>query len=559
MSEQQVEREIAQEVCERFHIATIGETDQICIYKEGKYYGSKSAESLVKKTINDIAGTIKIPKNEKGDTKPYSLSISRQKMIIDFVKSDTLSNLENFDSNERIINLKNGLYYLDGFMGSVFKALEEQPKPREITSEEFKFIQEKYPDPEEEIRRRTKTQLLGEPVPTLQYFITHEDYIKKYGYPYKSFIQIPVKYDPNAECLEIDQVFTDVFEFLRVPLIYEMTAYLILPTRKYSKAFMFYGETGTGKTTVLNIIYRFVGMENISGIELQNLDDKFELPKTRNKLVNIFDDLSSKPIRYVGNFKKLVTNTNMHGRIKFMQDEVQWKNRCKCIFACNVLPRPAKYITDAFYKRWVLIPCFNSMKEMGIEDTSIREKKYAESEMSGLFNKCVEAIRRLEKRKNFSEEWQDLEYVKNYWNMDINPVALFVEECCVLGDSYKVDYDSIFSELNKFRLEHRVREITKTMMTRSFTTLGIEKVDKGSKVDKQKRYYFKGIDFKPDYKSNNITFEQNENNLMNYNKEPEPKITNEILEMTEEEKEQEKGEKLEAIYQKDYSDPTPLM
>ena len=89
-------------------------------------------------------------------------------------------------------------------------------------------------------------------------------------------------------------------------------------------------------------------------------------------LINIFDDLSSRPIEFVGNFKKLVTDSWLSGRMKNIQKEIKWRNRCKGLFACNVLPKPKKYITDAFYTRWVLIPCFNDMKETVTKDTSVR-------------------------------------------------------------------------------------------------------------------------------------------------------------------------------------------
>ena len=495
MSEQQVEREIAQSVCGQLSLATIIQTDQICRYMEGKYVKGKIAESIVRKTITTIAGTIEIPINKKGDTAPYRLTMAKQRMIIEFVKSNTYIDIDDFDSNGRIINLKNGLYYLDGFLGSAFKPLKEQPEPRKITNKEFEFIQENYDDPEAEVKKRIETHLLGEPVPTIIYFITHEDYIKKYGDPYKSFIQIPVKYDPEAECLEIDQVFTDVYGFKTVPLIYEMTAYLILPTIKYGKAFMLYGPTGTGKTSALNIILKLIGFNNTSGIELQKLEDKFELENTRNKLVNVFDDLSSKPIEFVGNFKKLVTNKYLYGRIKHIQELIRWINRCKGLFACNELPTIKEYVTDAFYIRWVLIPCFNNMKEKGIEDISIRDKIYSESEMSGLFNKCIEAIRRLEKRKNFPEEWQDIDFVKNYWNMDRKPVGKFIEECCILSKTSTVNYEVFIRELNIFRKAHRVKEVGKGTVTKALAKLGITKEDRGSKVDKRNRYYYKGIDF----------------------------------------------------------------
>jgi len=231
-----------------------------------------------------------------------------------------------------------------------------------------------------------------------------------------------------------------------------------------------------------------------------------------NLKLNLFDDLSSKPIKFVGNFKKLVTNTYLYGRIKHVQMEIRWKNRCKGLFACNVLPKIKEYVTDAFYTRWVLIPCFNDMKEKGIMDSSIREKQWSSSEMSGLFNKIIEAIKRLEERGGFPKEWQDKEFVKNYWNMDINPTALFIEENCDQGEGFEVDYEQFYKLLNEFRVEKRCREISKTFMTKSLKKMGINKEDRGSKIaNKNERYFFKGIKFKDDFMMDHLKLRKDMN------------------------------------------------
>lgn len=448
--EEQTERIIAKSVKNSLLIATPNETEEMLIYQDGIFIGGKIALSKIKQVIKEKANKA-YSTDRRGKIKPYYLSIAIQKMIIDFIKSFSCCPLDDFDANERIINLKNGLYYLDGFQGVI-------PNPR---------TEDGHYDTKED-----NHLIIG-----IKYFRTHEDFIKEYGEPYKSMIQIPVNYNMDAENLEIDEILSDIFSFETVPLFYEMVGYFILPTVKYGKAFMLYGQTGTGKTTVINIITQFIGFNNTSGVELQYLDVKFEIEKTKDKLINIFDDLSSRPIKYVGNFKKLVTNTWLYGRIKHLQNEVRWINRCKCLFACNDLPSIKEYVTDAFYKRWVLTPCFNSIKELGIKVKGIRDKKFSDMEMSGLFNKVIVGIKRLEERSNFPEIWQDIDFVKKYWNMDINPVALFVGEFCEVGEvKYEIDYDFLFKQINQFRKDHQVKEISKTMITKSLKKLN-DKID----------------------------------------------------------------------------------
>ncbi len=491
--EEQTERIIAKEVIDILKIATPRELDIITIYKDGISV-LDIKETFVKPYIKKIANQTYVPESKGENSKKYRLSISRQNMIIDFIKSLTYCSLKDFDSNERIINLKNGLYYLDGYK---FVATEEENDGFKETKDGKKIYYK------------------------IRHFKPHKD-LKK---PYKSFIQIPVNYDPGAECLETDRILGEIVGFNEVPLIYEMFAYFLAPYVKYSKAFMLYGETGTGKTTIINIIEQFFGKQNISGVELQKLDDPFQIEKTRNKLINIFDDLSSRPIKFVGKFKGLVTNSSMRGSIKHVQAEVEWINRCKGLFACNVLPTIKEYVTDAFYKRFVLIACFENFKEKGTEDTDIRDKKYSEGAKSGLLNKLLQALKRLEERKNFPEVWQDIDYVKNYWNMDINPVKLFVDENCEIDDpSYEVDKELFFTEVNKYRKDKQVKKISKSMVTRSLNKLN----DNIKVIKKTKKYYpnssghsYKGIQFTEEYSLEHIELkpESNLDNILNINKE----------------------------------------
>lgn len=472
MTEEQIERTIAKQVCEFHQISTPFEMGKSCIYHKGKYVSGNEALNRINQCISDVADQTTITKGEQ--EKPYNLSMGKLNIILEFIKAETLCSLKEFDADENVLNLQNGLYYLNGY--KVPGTADDNDGYDVIEhNQQVIFYKYKHFKPYSELKE-----------------------------PYKSFIQIPVEYNPEAKCPKIDKIFKDVFGD-DWKLLYELIGYLILPTVKYSKAVMFYGPTGTGKTTALNIIYQFIGLENTSGIELQMLDVKFEIEKTRNKLANIFDDLGSRPIKYVGNFKGLVTNKYMKGRIKNIQYEVQWLNKCKCIFSCNELPQIKKYVTDAFYKRWILEPCLNNFKELGIEDENIREHDYSKEEMSGLLNMAIGGIRRLEKRKGFPKKWQDIDFVRDYWNMDINPVSKFITECCDLEKNLEVDYNIFYTELNKFRDKYKVKPISKTHMTRSINKLEkeIEKIQVSKKSpqieDFPSGYKFTGVGFKTDY------------------------------------------------------------
>lgn len=267
-------------------------------------------------------------------------------------------------------------------------------------------------------------------------------------------------------------------------------------TVKYQKALMLYGPTKSGKTTFLLMLYAFLGRKHVSEVSLQDLWRPFQAANLRDKLANIHDDLDLKKIHYVGMFKKIVTNKYLSSEVKNVQKHVEWINRTKLSFSCNRLPQP-KDVGDDFYSRWILVPCFNQFIGDN-KDPDKLKKITTPEELSGLFNKIIEAWTRLEDRKGFSKEWNDIDHVKGIWEMDINPVKLFVDKYCDVGKSeYEVDYELFHDEIRKYRKKHNVKEISKTMCTKSLKMID-ERI-------KKKRV---SIKFNPDSSGNKYVYIQ---------------------------------------------------
>jgi len=421
----QSERIIAYLILEQHNIKTIREVDQIYFYEKGVYLKDKN-DTFTREWIDNVAEDYEEVNVEKKDKiciytlRPYKLTSAKRNNIIEFIKAETFCSIDEFESDQNIINLKNGLYKIEGFNGS-----------------------------------------------NEEYFITHEEYKERYGDYYFSLIQFPIIYMKDAENLEIDQILTDIFGFDLVPLIYQMMAYIFMPNVKYGKAFMLYGETHTGKTTFLNILYQLIRIDYIANLELQDLGKRFQLFELMNKIVNIFDDLGNKPLYDNKWFRKIVTNSRLIAEKKNVQDHISWNNRTKLIYACNELPEVKNECNEAFFTRWVLISTNNDMRDLDGFDHSIRDKKYSEEEIAGTFNKIIEAWKTLEDNKGFPKEWNDIEYVKDVWLLDSNPLGLFIKEKCELDPSYQFERKLFLQEVNKFREEKHAYPISLNKCTRA--------------------------------------------------------------------------------------------
>lgn len=414
----QIERMIANYILNQNIIYTLIETDELCLYKEGRFIYGAGVKAIIRTQITNLTENIE----------DYEESKAKRSMIFEFIKSQSFCSVNEFDCNDNVVNLINGLYNFEDNM-----------------------------------------------------FIPHDPNNPN---PYKSFIQLPIEYNSNAKCPTTKKFFTEVFGPERVSLMDEWFAYLMMNTVKYHKALMLYGPTDTGETTFLQLVYAFLGWKHISGVSLQDLWRPFQISNLRDTLANIHDDLDTKTISYIGMFKKIVTNMYLTGEIKNVQDYVDWLNRTKLMFACNRLPKP-KDVGDDFWRRWILLPCFNQFIKGINRDSDMLIKITTPEELSGLFNQAIEGWKRLEERGGFPEEWDNIERIKDIWLMDINPVSAFVDKYCNIGNpEYEVDYELFYKKVCDYRKKHQVKEISKNICTRS-----LGRIDERIKTKKVSKKY----------------------------------------------------------------------
>ena len=302
--------------------------------------------------------------------------------------------------------------------------------------------------------------------------------------PYKSLIQIPVEYNKDAKCPTITKFIISVFGIHRYQFILEILGYLLYRSNKFQKAFIFFGEASSGKTSFIEMIRIFLGVKNIQDISIQKINQRFQMGNLRNKLANIYDDLPIKKIGYIQNFKQIVTNKTLTGELKGIQDLVTWDNYCKQIYTCNTLPEIGENTGDDFWRRIILIHCTNFFNN-GNKDFNIVDKITVKEELSGLLNLCVTNFMKLHERKHFAEEFDNIETVKGIWQINISPLKLFLDTNCTLKENESEESTNFRTQVNAFRKNRNALPISMNLITRRLKDLGIEKKQKSN----GKRYY----------------------------------------------------------------------
>jgi len=232
------------------------------------------------------------------------------------------------------------------------------------------------------------------------------------------FQKIPVEYKEDAECPNINEFFHNVVETEKdVQSLKEMFAFCLRKEYFLEKAFMLLGEGRNGKSKTLEILRRFLGQDNCTNVELQDLDDDNKTIDLQHCLANISADLSSKDLKQTGAFKAATGRDILMCDRKY-KSPIRFENYAKMIFSANNLPSTDD-LSLAFYDRWIVL---NFPYEFVTEEKwhmhteeERRENNYkirnpnivddvlSDEELSGLFNECVEAYRRLVRKGHFTQ------------------------------------------------------------------------------------------------------------------------------------------------------------
>lgn len=257
---------------------------------------------------------------------------------------------------------------------------------------------------------------------------------------YRFFNKLPTTYNRLEDCPAIKEFISQIMPTKSDNLVaQELFGYLLYRDYNVEKAFMFHGGGRNGKSKLIELMKRFIGVENCANITLQSLDkDNFAMGELFNKMANLAADLPSTKLTETGNFKSLTGHDLISAPRKFLS-RVHFVNYAKMIFSANELPDTPD-ATEAFFLRWVVLDfpfTFLSEKELAakadktdckIADKAIIDKISTEKEMSGLLNWALDGLQRLLKQGDFSYG-KGAEEVRKHWMRKSSSVVAFIQDC----------------------------------------------------------------------------------------------------------------------------------
>ena len=240
--------------------------------------------------------------------------------------------------------------------------------------------------------------------------------------------QLNVSYDQKAYPKKFMRFLMEVLDDKedRQTILEMFATALLRNTLNMEKAVMLIGEGANGKSTLLSTIADVFGAENVSGVSIHDLLwNRFSKADLDAKMLNIYGDISSKDLNYVGILKSIITGEGITVEKKNKGSFIM-RPYAKLFFAANRLPE-VNEDTDAIYRRFLIIEFKRQFKGSDGNPTLLFELT-TDEEKSGILNLLIGYARIVMRNKHLTYE-PTTEQVRSEWHDKSNPIMQFFSEC----------------------------------------------------------------------------------------------------------------------------------
>ena len=299
----------------------------------------------------------------------------------------------------------------------------------------------------------------------------------------------------------VDAEFDTFYKYLRevtqqdselLLLIQEMMGYCLIDSCKYEKAFLLYGEGGTGKSVLLKTISSIWGEENCSNVPFDRINEPFMRAGMYGKKINFSSELES-DIHNTAYFKAMVSGEEVDAQFKF-KDSFKFKNTAKMLFAMNNLP-VIKDKTSGTFRRLIIIPFEKNFSETKKCDVDLIDKILKEK--PGIIRFALEGLKRLVSNNGFTKSQKSEKYVLEYKENN-DTIKIFFDETIefVEEGNTKMTVDEIYEKYNIWSKASGFKPLNKTNFLKNVTRIYPQVEKKRARIDGQLKYiipFFKFI------------------------------------------------------------------
>jgi P4 family phage/plasmid primase-like protien len=291
---------------------------------------------------------------------------------------------------------------------------------------------------------------------------------------------IPVIYDPTAQAPRFKRFLSEVFDgdedqLEKIAVIEEAMGYSLIPSCHLEKFFMLIGSGANGKSVLLATLLEIVGKKNVSAVQPDQFDNRFQRGHLFKKLVNMVTEIKEGGEIADAQLKSLTSGELTTAENKFAPpfDYIPYATHW---FGTNHLPHTRDF-SDALFRRGIILT-FNNKFEGQKRDVRLGET--LKTELSGIFNVALEGLARLNRNLCFTECPSSNEGL-NQWRMEADQAAQFVEDCCELEAGISTASGELFKAYIAWAESNGIRhKLAHKTLTQRLDRLGYKPLRKGA-------------------------------------------------------------------------------
>lgn len=279
--------------------------------------------------------------------------------------------------------------------------------------------------------------------------------------------QIPVIYDPQADCPRFRQFLGEVFQpdsdkEQKAQALLEMMGYSLMSHARNERFALLVGSGANGKSVVLEVIKALLGTQNVCAVQPSQFGNKFQRAHLHMKLANLVTEIAEGAEIADAELKAIVSGELTTAEHK-NQNPFDFSPFATCWFGTNHMPHTRDF-SEALFRRALVIP-FNRKFVAGVDaDPQLKDK--LTEELSGILNLSLVAFSNVIRTGNFTEP-QSCKDAKQEWRLEADQVAQFVTEKCTMEPLHEVSSQALYKEYESWAEESG---ITRKLGRKNFTT-----------------------------------------------------------------------------------------
>lgn len=257
-------------------------------------------------------------------------------------------------------------------------------------------------------------------------------------------------YDPSATC----PMWNDFIESVtagvgqRQAILQMIAGYVLSTNCDLQKIFILTGNGANGKTVYLNTLQALFGTDNVSHIEPSGLTQDFQRILLKDSLLNLGADISSDFTK--GEVRewllKLSEGDTIHACYKG-KNYINFKPRCKMIFACNSIPKASetaglerRFHYVKFEMKYVEYPKPDDPFQ-ALRDTALESKLL--TELPGIFNWAYHGFTMLLQNLPIPDAPEQAEFERTFLE-NSDPIVVFISETDLSGEFTREELWNIY-------------------------------------------------------------------------------------------------------------------